>query len=179
MPPYYSKQALLISNFSDLPTVCGVPVLPLRASSTARSGPCPIHPDSDFTDIISEALEFFRFNALVLKSRFDLKSGPDKILMLITLWIHQCLRELGYAANELKSLEEVVEFLLALPRADFLTKIQFLFSKPFSKKDQVLFREYIEELQTETCHRLAQVVWNDSCLNKYWTQYGQINIISI
>jgi hypothetical protein len=177
MSPYYSKQSSLISNFSDLQTVCGIPILPLRGSAMARTGPCPILNDPHYTDIISESLEYFRFNALV-KSRFDLKSGQDKILIHITLWIHHCLREMGNI--HFASVDELTQFLVSLPRTDFLSKTQFLFSKPFSKKDQILFREYMDQIQLETCHRLAALLWSPQTPpNKYWLQYGQINILGI
>ena len=176
MSPYYSKQSLLISNFSDLKTVCGIPILPLRGSTTARDGPCPILLDPQYSDIISEALEYFRFNALV-KSRFDLKSGQDKILIHITLWIHHCLRELG--ETTFPSSESLVQFLESISRTDFLNKTQFLFSKPFSKKDMQIFREYMDQIQLETCRRLAALIWTGAATNKYWLQYGRINILGI
>ena len=176
MSPYYSKQSCLISNFSDLKTVCGIPILPLRGSTLARDGPCPILPDPQYVDIVSESFESFRFNALV-KSRFDLKSGQDKILIHITLWIHHCLREIGDTVFTFP--EHLCQFLESIPRTDFQLKTQFLFSKPFSKKDQQIFRDYLNQLQTETCHRLAALIWTGSATNKYWLQYGRINILGI
>jgi len=177
MSPCYSKQSILISNFSDLKTVCGIPILPLRESATARAGPCPILADSHYVDIVSESLEFFRFNALV-KSRFDIHSGQDKILVHLTLWIHHCLREIG--DTDFKSIEHLFQFLESIPRLEFLSKTQFLFTKPFSKKDQLIFREYMDQLQLETCHRLASILWTKSgSTNKYWIQYGRINILGI
>ena len=176
MSPYYSKQSSLISNFSDLQTVCGIPILPLRGSSVSKSGPCPILTDNDYSDIVSEALEFFRFNSLV-KSRFDLKSGPDKILIHLTLWIHHCLHAMD-SLESFSSLRQLVEFLYSVDRVDFLTRTQFLFSKPFSKKDQQTFREYLDQLQIETCHRLANCVWTSN-KPQYWSQYGRINILGI
>jgi hypothetical protein len=47
-----------------------------------------------------------------------------------------------------------------------------LFSKPFTDKDKVIFREYLNQLRTECCERLVKLLAGDGA--KYWIQYGRI-----
>ena len=73
--------------------VCGAPILPLSGGPGVTAGPGPLI-DQKFDDIIDEAIEVFRIVCL-FKTKFDIDSPADKLLIYLTLWIHKCLQVLS------------------------------------------------------------------------------------
>jgi len=136
-------------------------------------------------DIIDEAIEYFRFNALA-KSRFDIREGCDKILVYLTLWIHCCLSLV--AENVGGDMHAIRDMLLEMGYsksvASSATLVRFneavtpFFSKPFTDKDKKLIREYLEQIRIETVERLWLRI-TDGETSKFWLQYGRINIFGM
>lgn len=93
MGRYQSRQYSLVKNKNDIQMICGAPILPLSIKSKSM-GPCPIIEQS-FDDIIDEAIEVFRVICL-FKSRFDIDTPADKLLVYLTLWIHKCIQVLYF-----------------------------------------------------------------------------------
>ncbi|KAG5594062.1 hypothetical protein H5410_035294, partial [Solanum commersonii] len=67
---------------------CGCPLLPLKSHIR---GPAPVS-EQDTTDIVDEAITFFRAN--VFFKNFDIKSSSDKLLIYLTLYINIALKRL-------------------------------------------------------------------------------------
>ncbi|XP_044464789.1 actin-related protein 2/3 complex subunit 3-like [Mangifera indica] len=67
---------------------CGCPLLPLKSHI---KGPAPAS-DKDKTDIVDEAITFFRAN--VFFRNFDIKSSADKLLIYLTFYINMALKRL-------------------------------------------------------------------------------------
>lgn len=67
---------------------CGCPLLPLKSHI---KGPAPAS-DQGRTDIVDEAITFFRAN--VFFRNFDIKSPADKLLIYLTFYINVALKRL-------------------------------------------------------------------------------------
>jgi len=91
MGRYQSRQYSLVKNKGDIRMVCGAPILPL-SSKTIAAGPGLVV-NQDFEDIIDEAIDVFRVICL-FKTRFDIDTPADKLLIYLTLWIHKCIQVL-------------------------------------------------------------------------------------
>ncbi|KAG2713387.1 hypothetical protein I3760_04G174200 [Carya illinoinensis] len=79
------------SSFLDeegITKACGCPLLPLKSHI---KDPAPAS-DQDSTDIVDEAITFFRAN--VFFRNFDIKSSADKLLIYLTLYINVALNRL-------------------------------------------------------------------------------------
>ncbi|OMO96019.1 ARP2/3 complex, 21kDa subunit (p21-Arc) [Corchorus olitorius] len=79
------------SSFVDeegISKACGCPLLPLKSHI---KGPAPVS-DQDRTDIVDEAITFFRAN--VFFRNFDIKSPADKLLIYLTFYINIALKRL-------------------------------------------------------------------------------------
>ncbi|XWS27079.1 hypothetical protein CRYUN_Cryun26dG0085800 [Craigia yunnanensis] len=67
---------------------CGCPLLPLKSHI---KGPAPVS-NQDRTDIVDEAITFFRANVFFIN--FDIKSSADKLLIYLTFYINVALKRL-------------------------------------------------------------------------------------
>ncbi|KAL8502691.1 hypothetical protein ACS0TY_021710 [Phlomoides rotata] len=79
------------SSFIDnieISKACGCPLLPLKSHI---KGPAPVS-EQDSTDIVDEAITFFRAN--VFFRNFDIKSSADKLLIYLTFYINIALKRL-------------------------------------------------------------------------------------
>ncbi|GMQ07281.1 hypothetical protein CsSME_00051538 [Camellia sinensis var. sinensis] len=79
------------SSFVDeegITKACGCPLLPLKSHI---KGPAPVS-NQDRTDIVDEAITFFRAN--VFFRNFDIKSSADKLLIYLTFYINVALKRL-------------------------------------------------------------------------------------
>ena len=93
MGRYQSRQYSLVKNKGDIQLICGAPILPLSMKASSQGGgPAPVI-SQDFDDIIDEAIEVFRVLCL-FKSKFDIDSPADKLLVYLTLWIQKCIQVL-------------------------------------------------------------------------------------
>ncbi|XP_019051898.1 PREDICTED: actin-related protein 2/3 complex subunit 3 isoform X2 [Nelumbo nucifera] len=79
------------SSFVDeegITKACGCPLLPLKSHI---KGPAPVS-DQDTTDIVDEAITFFRAN--VFFRNFDIQSAADKLLIYLTFYINVALKRI-------------------------------------------------------------------------------------
>ncbi|XP_022749625.1 actin-related protein 2/3 complex subunit 3-like isoform X2 [Durio zibethinus] len=76
-------------NEEGITKACGCPLLPLKSH---LKGPAPVS-DQDRTDIVDEAITFFR-GANVFFRNFDIKSPADKLLLYLTFYINVALKRL-------------------------------------------------------------------------------------
>ncbi|KAG6413019.1 hypothetical protein SASPL_125716 [Salvia splendens] len=75
-------------DVEDISKACGCPLLPLKSHI---KGPAPVS-EQDSTDIVDEAITFFRAN--VFFRNFDIKSPADKLLIYLTFYINLALKRL-------------------------------------------------------------------------------------
>ena len=173
MKAYRSQQLQRIENPGDLVYVGGVPILPL-ASGSVSDGPCAIiKSEENFKDIVSESIEFFRLNALI-KSRFDLHSPADNVLVYLTCWIQKLL-SLAEKAESVEMLEaSLVD--ASKGKIDFETTQQFSFN---SAKEKEKCEKYLRQLRVETARRLARIIWDkdEGGISKWWNQYSSSNFL--
>ncbi|KAJ8562282.1 hypothetical protein K7X08_011573 [Anisodus acutangulus] len=87
----FPRKMVYHSSFVDeegISKACGCLLLPLKSHIR---GPAPVS-EQDTTDIVDEAITFFRAN--VFFKNFDIKSSSDKLLIYLTLYINIALKRL-------------------------------------------------------------------------------------
>ncbi len=82
MPAYHSKLCDESSSFNES---CGCALCPLKSEVRGPAEPAPVDKD----DIIDDTLNFFRANTLF--RNFDVRNGPDKTMIYLTLFAQACL----------------------------------------------------------------------------------------
>ncbi|KAG6821515.1 hypothetical protein H0H93_000024 [Arthromyces matolae] len=85
MPAYHSS----LNEISDVRQVGNLAILPIR---TRIRGPAP-QADPSQTDIIDETLDLFRANSLF--RNFEIKGPADRTLIILILFVSDCLAKLG------------------------------------------------------------------------------------
>lgn len=181
MREYKSQQLSKIQNSDDLTIVCSVPILPLATGSNTE-GPCTVLRSApDFKDIVTEAIDLFRFTIL-LKNRFDIQSSADKVLVYLILWIQRLLALSRTCPPE----TELATFLIQCARDESSIAVpgeeQFplnmFFIPPSNPKEKLQCSRYLMQLRIETARRLAPRLIDETSeggLSKWWTQYAEIN----
>ena len=180
MARYQSRQYSLVKNKGDIQIVCGAPVLPL-SKKTVFAGPGLVV-DQEFDDIIDEAIEMFRIVCL-FKTKFDIDSPADKVLMYVTLWIHKCIQVLHC---EEKGKEEIPGMLLecasydlSLPGDDDFP-LNHLFSAAKDARERNLCQAYLKQLRQETSRRLAPFLHDSRGVQvKWWSQYANTQFMNM
>ncbi len=70
---------------------CGIPLLPIK---TGIAGPAQQLPsDSKESDIIDEAIMYFRAN--VLFKNYDINTSADKLIVFLSVFIQKCVEAIG------------------------------------------------------------------------------------
>ena len=181
MREYRSQQLTRIKNSDDLTIVCGVPILPLATGSNTE-GPCSVLRQApDFKDIVTEAIELFRF-IFLLKNRFDIHSPADKVLVYLFLWIKRLLEIACANQQKIESKESLEKLLVESSRDESLTipgdenfPLSMFFVPPGSSKERSMCSRYLMQLRIETARRLAARIWDGNGVSKWWAQYAEIN----
>ncbi|KAF3650308.1 Actin-related protein 2/3 complex subunit 3 [Capsicum annuum] len=110
---------------------CGCPLLPLKSHIR---GPAPVS-EQDTTDIVDEAITFFRAN--VFFKNFDIKSSSDKLLIYLTLYINIALKRLEGCRTLAEGTKAIINLGLENVPVPGETGFPFpgLFSAPQSQKE--------------------------------------------
>ncbi|KAF4347869.1 hypothetical protein G4B88_009950 [Cannabis sativa] len=156
------------SSFVDderVTKACGCPILPLK---THIKGPAP-DLNQDQTDIIDEAITFFRAN--VFFRNFDIKSSADKLLIYLTLYINVALKRLEGCRTSAEGTKAIIN--LGLEEVPVPGEPGFpfpgLFPLPLTKKEAELLRNYLKQIREETSGRLLSVAYrHNGTPNKWW-----------
>ncbi|KAJ5076279.1 arp2/3 complex 21 kd subunit [Anaeramoeba ignava] len=155
--------------------ICGIPILPLK---TSTKGPAPVQTNND-NDIVDEVLYYFKAN--VFFRQYDLESAADRLIVYLTLYVTQCLKDMGRITNR-----EGAESSMAL-----LAKSQFplsgdggfplsaFFEKPDNTSDAELIRSYFIQLRHETGIRLAQRVYRKGRADKWWICFTKKKFLNL
>ncbi|KAL3535918.1 hypothetical protein ACH5RR_004379 [Cinchona calisaya] len=160
------------SSFADdegINKACGCPLLPLRSHI---KGPAPVS-DQDTTDIVDEAITFFRAN--VFFRNFDIKSSADKHLVYLTLHINVALKRLEGCRTLAEGTKAIIN--LGLEQVPVPGEPCFpfpgLFTLPQSQKEAELFRNYLRQIREETSRRLLSVAYRQNGTpNKWWLAFA-------
>ena len=146
---------------------CGCAMLPLR---TSTRGPAPACVGD--TDVIDEALNYFRAN--VLFRNFEVYGSADRTLIYLTLYIGLCLK----ACERIETREEAKAALFQLAIKPFAVPgdsgwtLGAMFPTPGSRKDGDSFRAYFKQARTELSERVVDKLFNDDgSKNKWWNSF--------
>lgn len=164
-PAYHSK--IEDEGFAQ---ACGLSFMPLK---TSIKGPAPPQTD-DSPDIIDEAITTFRAN--VLFKNFEVKTGADRTLIYLTLYIQLCLKE----CERVKSKKEAKAALYQLAIKSFTLPgesgwtLGGMFPPPSSRDETETFKAYIKQARTECSERLLDRFYDESGEhNKWWMSFSK------
>ncbi|KAJ6857488.1 actin-related protein 2/3 complex subunit 3 [Populus alba x Populus x berolinensis] len=149
---------------------CGCPLLPLKSHI---KGPAPVS-DQDRTDIVDEAITFFRAN--VFFRNFDIQSPADKLLIYLTFYINVALKRLEGCRTLAEGTKAIIN--LGLEKVPVPGESGFpfpgLFADPQSQKEAELFRNYLKQIREETSGRLLSVAYRpNGTPNKWWLAFAK------
>ena len=116
-----------------LATACGCPPLPLNRHIKGLASA------SDTTDIVDEAISFFRAN--VFFKNFDIKSSADKLLIYLTLYINVALKKLeGYRtlAEGTKAIKNLGLEKVPVPGRVWLSLSRVIYTTTISKRSRAI-----------------------------------------
>jgi actin related protein 2/3 complex subunit 3 len=167
--------------------VCGFAIMPLK---TKFKGPAPVQRE-DGPDIVDEAIDFYRAN--VLFRNFEVKTGADRVIIYLTLYISQCLTKLGNYDMDgaTKALQGVAIENFVIP-GDEKWPLNGVTTNPASRADSGtmridayphltplradIVRQYLTQLRQELGNRLADRVYESGKLkqpSKWWVCFSK------
>ncbi|KAL8497815.1 hypothetical protein ACS0TY_021233 [Phlomoides rotata] len=167
------------SSFIDnieISKACGCPLLPLKSHI---KGPAPVS-EQDSTDIVDEAITFFRAN--VFFRNFDIKSSADKLLIYLTFYINIALKRLEGCRTLAEGTKAIIN--LGLEKVPVPGELGFpfpgLFSVPQSQQEAELFRNYLKQIREETSGRLLSVAYrSNGTPNKWWLAFAKRKFMNV
>ncbi|OBZ76048.1 Actin-related protein 2/3 complex subunit 3 [Grifola frondosa] len=168
MPAYHSS----FNEEPDVREVGNMSVLPIK---TKIRGPAPVA-DASQADIIDETLDLFRANSLF--RNFEIKGPADRLLIVLILFISECLAKLGTARtvpNQLeanKSLNTLAVDNFPIPGdANFLLNAHY--APPGSRADADYLRQYLVQVRQELAARLVEKLYADGTgkPSKWWMSF--------
>lgn len=173
------REMVYHSSFVDeegVTKACGCPLLPLKSHI---KGPAPTS-DQDRTDIVDEAITFFRAN--VFFRNFDIKSSADKLLIYLTFYINVALKRLEGRRTLAEGTKAIIN--LGLEKVPVPGEPNFpfpgLFALPQSQKEAELFRNYLKQIREETSGRLLSVAYRpNGTPNKWWLAFAKRKFMNI
>ncbi|KAI5679617.1 hypothetical protein M9H77_00844 [Catharanthus roseus] len=167
------------SSFVDeegIRKACGCPLLALKSHI---KGPAPAS-EQDRTDIVDEAITFFRAN--VFFRNFELKSSADKLLIYLTFYINVALKRLEGCRTLAEGTKGIIN--LGLEKVSVPGEPGFpfpgLFTPPQSQEESELFRNYLKQIREETSGRLLSVAYRpNGTPNKWWLAFAKRKFMNI
>ncbi|CAA0304648.1 unnamed protein product [Arabidopsis thaliana] len=171
--------AVYHSSFVDeegITKACGCPLLPLKSHI---KGPAPVS-EQDKTDIVDEAITFFRAN--VFFTNFDIKSPADKLLIYLTFYINVALKRLEGCRTLAVGTKAIINLGLEDIPVPGETGFPFpgLFSLPQSQDEAELFRNYLKQVREETSGRLLSVAYRaNGTPNKWWLAFAKRKFMNV
>lgn len=159
MPAYHSQ-------FTDAPLKLGnMALLSLR---TQFKGPAPR--DTNNNDIIDEAIYYFKSN--VFFKNYEIKSEADRTLIVITLYISECLKKLQKCGSKNQGLKEmhtlaVTQFPIPGERG---FPLNAMYKKPEDRQEEDTMRAYLQQIRQETGVRMCEKVFDPATdkPSKWW-----------
>jgi hypothetical protein len=176
MPSYHST-----ISAAGLGELSGLPLFPLK-TKTRGPAPCLEAAAAAATpeggeggeDIVDEALRLFRANMLF--RNFELQTGGDRVLVYLTLFIHQCLRRAAGKASKGEGARELATLASGAHVApgDAAWPLGQVIATPKSPADLEALKGYLRQLRDCVAARLVDRVYNeDGTQNRHWMQYAK------
>ncbi|KAG5564335.1 hypothetical protein RHGRI_000510 [Rhododendron griersonianum] len=193
------------SSFVDdeqITKACGCPLLPLKSHI---KGPAPVSDQgygwnvsffkelmilfysrnmcnfyADRTDIVDEAITFFRAN--VFFRNFDIKSSADKLLIYLTFYINVALKRLEGCRTLAEGTKAIINLGLENVPVPGESGFPFpgLFTLPQSHREAELFRNYLKQIREETSGRLLSVAYRpNGTPNKWWLAFAKRKFMNV
>ncbi len=136
---------------------------------------CPPPPAAPEDDIVDEAIRLFRAN--VLFRNFEVLGGGDRVLVYLTLFIHQCLKKVEKKPNKSEALRELNTLAQGghfIP-GDAGWPLGSLIPGPKTASEAETLRSYYRQLREALVIRLADRVFSkeDGGPNKHWIAYSK------
>ena len=152
-------------------TIGNMALLPLN---TKFRGPAPQGAVDGDKDIIDEALYFFKAN--VFFKSYEVKGPSDRVLIYLTLYISECLKKLQRCRSRDDGRKTLAT--LAVSRFDIPGDPGFplnaFMSKPRSRQESDLMRQYFTQLRQELGQRLVEKVFTtDDKPSKWWMCFSR------
>ncbi|KAG6903418.1 hypothetical protein C0995_005441 [Termitomyces sp. Mi166 len=168
MPAYHS-------SFNDEPDVRQVGNLSILPIKTRIRGPAP-QADSSQPDIIDETLDLFRANSLF--RNFEIKGPADRTLIVLILFISDCLAKLG-SVRTVPSQIEAQKMLNTLSVDSFPIPgdanfaLNAHYAPPVNRADSEYLRQYLTQVRQELGTRLVEKLYADGTgkPSKWWMSF--------
>jgi len=147
-------------------------VLPIK---TKIRGPAPLA-EASKADIIDETLDLFRANSLF--RNFEIKGPADRLLIILILFVSDCLAKLGNArggTSELeasKTLNTLSVESFALP-GDATFPLNAHYAAPGTRAEGDYLRQYLTQVRQELAARLTERLYADGTgkPSKWWMSF--------
>ncbi|KAH9833733.1 actin-related protein ARPC3 [Rhodofomes roseus] len=175
MPAYHSS----FNEEPDIRQVGNMAVLPIK---TKFRGPAPLA-DYSQADIIDETLDLFRANSLF--RNFEIKGPADRLLIVLILFVSDCLAKIGSARtvpNQLeanKMLNTLSVDNLPIP-GDATFALNAHYAPPASRADADYLRQYLVQTRQELAARLVEKLYTDGTgkPSKWWMSFQKRRFMS-
>ncbi|KAH8988522.1 ARP2 3 complex 21 kDa subunit [Lactarius akahatsu] len=169
MPAYHSA----LNEEPDIRQVGNVGIYPIK---TRLRGPAPVAASTEQGDIIDETLDLFRANSLF--RNFEIKGPGDRLLIILILFISDCLAKLGSARTPptqieaTKTLNTLAVDNFPIPGdANFLLNAHY--APPAGRADADHLRQYLVQVRQELAARLVEKLYADGTgkPSKWWMSF--------
>jgi len=166
MPAYHSA----FNEDPDARVVGNMSILPIK---TRIRGPAPLTADANAPDIADETLDLFRANSLF--RNFEIKGPADRLLIVLILFVSDCLAKVS-AAKTVPSQLEATKLLNTLAVDNFPLPgeagfaLNSHYAAPASRIDADYLRSYLVQVRQETAARLVERLYADGTgkPSKWW-----------
>ncbi|KAK7470386.1 subunit of the Arp2/3 complex [Stygiomarasmius scandens] len=167
MPAYHSS----FNEEPDVRQVGNMSVLPIK---TKFRGVAPMA-DPSQADIVDETLDLFRANSLF--RNFEIKGPADRTLIVLILFISDCLAKIGSAKTTptkieaTKSLNTLSVDNFPIP-GDANFALNAHYAAPASRADAEYLRSYLTQVRQELSSRLVEVLYGQTDVpSKWWMSF--------
>ncbi|KAJ7572334.1 actin-related protein 2/3 complex subunit 3 [Mycena floridula] len=168
MPAYHSS----FNEEPDVRQVGNMAILPIK---TKIRGPAPIA-DPEQPDIIDETLDLFRANSLF--RNFEIKGPADRTLIVLILYVSDCLAKIGTARTVPtvieagKSLNTLSVDNFPIP-GDANFALNSHYAAPGGRADAEFLRGYLVQVRQELAARLVERLYADGTgkPSKWWMSF--------
>ncbi|KAI0677345.1 actin-like protein ARPC3 [Trametes maxima] len=168
MPAYHSS----FNEYPDTRLVGNLAILPVK---TKFRGPAP-PADPNEADIVDETLDLFRANSLF--RNFEIKGPADRLLIILILFVSDCLAKIG-AARTVPNQIEVGKMLNTLAVDNFpipgdaTFALNAHYAPPPSRSEAEYLRGYLTQVRQELAARLIEKLYADGTgkPSKWWMSF--------
>ncbi|PFH51285.1 hypothetical protein AMATHDRAFT_142926, partial [Amanita thiersii Skay4041] len=163
------------SSFNEHPDMSQVGNFGILPIKTRIRGPAPIA-DPSSPDIVDETIDLFRANSLF--RNFEIKGPADRTLIILILFISDCLAKLGSARtapNQIeasKSLNTLSVDNFPIP-GDANFPLNAHYAPPTSRAEADYLRQYLTQVRQEVAARLIEKLYADGTgkPSKWWMSF--------